>query len=204
MSQPENMRERCRWILGTSGAVVALATAACGSAAAGSSGPTSTPVTADSVRTALDHSTMKSAHFKVHGTMIVKRNYLPVTGDGVIQITPREAFRMNLSIQTYTSLGVLKYQAVTIAGRDYTRAGNGAWTSKPSKSSPTTFTSYVGEETLAGKSVWHTRAASAGSTFDIWVRESDAYIVQLAFSGTSGDFTMTFDSYNKSPVITKP
>jgi hypothetical protein len=204
MSQTQNMRERYRRTLATAGAVVALATAACGSAVAGSSGPANTPVTTDSVRAAVDHSTMKSAHFKVHGTMIVKRNYLPVTGDGVIQITPREAFRMNLSVQTYTSAGVLKFQAVTIGGRDYTRLGTGAWTSKPSKNSPTKFTSYMGEEILAGTSVWHARAATAGSTFDIWVRESDGYVVQLLFSSTTGDFTMAFDSYNKSPVITKP
>ena len=59
----------------------------------------------------------------------------------------------------------------------------------------------MGEETLAGNTVWHARSNAAGNTDDIWVRESDGQIVQLAFSGASGNFTMTFDSYNKSPVI---
>ena len=39
---------------------------------------------------------------------------------------------------------------------------------------------------------------------EIWVRESDGYIVQLAFSGAFGNFTTTFDSYNKGPLITVP
>jgi hypothetical protein len=38
----------------------------------------------------------------------------------------------------------------------------------------------------------------------MWIRESDGYIVQLALSGTSGDYTMNFDSYNKSPLIPTP
>lgn len=191
--------------LATAGAFVALASTACGSpSAAHTPGPTPIPITAGSVRLAVDNSTMKSAHFKVTGTLIVKGNYLPVTGDGVVQVRPREAFKMNLNVQTYTSLGVLKMQAVTVGGRDYTKFGSAKWTSKPSTSSPTTLTTYVGEEIMNGAPVWHARSGTAASTYDVWVREFDGYIVKISLAQATGKLTMTFDSYNTSPVIVKP
>lgn len=198
------MQELYRRTLATAGALAALATTACGASVAGAPAPTPTVVNAASVQTAFDHSTMKSAHFKLHGTLIHKPSYFPVTGDGVIQLAPREAFLMNLRIQTYSSLGVLKIQDVTVGGKDYTRIGSGGWSSKPTTSSATTPTSYVGEEIMGGVSVWHARSTAVHSTYDMWIRESDGYIVQLALSGTSGDYTMNFDSYNKSPLIPTP
>jgi hypothetical protein len=93
---------------------------------------------------------------------------------------------------------------VTVGGKDYTRIGSGGWSSKPTTSSATTPTSYVGEEIMGGVSVWHARSTAVHSTYDMWIRESDGYIVQLALSGTSGDYTMNFDSYNKSPLIPTP
>jgi hypothetical protein len=188
----------------TAGVAVLLATAACGSDVAGTPGPTTTPVTADTVRAAFDSSTMKNAHFRLHGTFIVKRNYFPLTGDGVLQLAPREAVAMTFQIQTYSSQGVLKFQVVTIGGRAYLRVGSGRWTSKPSTGSMVTITSYVGEEIMSGTAVWHVRSVSVGDTNDIWIREADAYIVQLVDVGTSGTMTMDFDSYNKSRAIAKP
>ena len=67
-----------------------------------------------------------------------------------------------------------------------------------------TITTYVGEEIISGAAVWHARSVSGKSTYDIWIRESDGYIVQLKFAGTSGTFTMDFFSYNKSPIIVAP
>jgi hypothetical protein len=198
-----------RRTLATAGAVVALATAACGSPIAGlvstpDTTSTASPVTADSVRAAFDNSKMKSAHFRLYGTLIKKPTYFPVTGDGVFQLRPREALQMNIRVQTYSTLGVLKIQEVTIGGRLYSRIGNGRWTSTRTSDSPTMLTDYVGEETLAGTKVWHARSTTASSTYDIWIRETDGYPVQLMFAGTSGTFHMTFDSYNKSKVIAKP
>ena len=190
--------------LATACTVVALATSACGSSDAGAPGPIPSPITADSVRAAFDNSKMKSAHFKVQGTLIKKPGYYPVTGDGVFQLVPREALQTNLRVQTYTSAGVLKIQEVNIVGRLYTRVGTGRWTSKASSDSPMTLTSYVGEETLAGTTVWHARSVTAHSTYDVWVRESDGYIVQLALAQANSNLTMTFDSCNKSPAIAIP
>jgi hypothetical protein len=198
------MKKLYRRTLATACTVMALATSACGSSVAGSPGPTPSEITAATVTAAFNNSKMKSAHFRLVGTLIKKPSYLPVTGDGVIQLAPREALLMNLRIQTYGSQGILKMQEVTIAGRYYTRIGNGAWTSKPSKNSPTKPTSYVGEETVAGSNVWHTRSVAPGSIYDMWIRESDGYVVQLALAQANGNFTMTFDSYNKSPVIRVP
>jgi hypothetical protein len=147
---------------------------------------------------------MKNAHFRIHGTLIRKPSYYPVTGDGILQLAPREGLKMTILVQTYTSLGVLKIQEVTIGGRLYTRLGNGRWTSKPTTDSPTTPTSYVGEEIMSGTAVWHARSVGAGTAYDVWIRESDGYIVQLVFKSSSGTLTMTFDSYNKSPAIAIP
>jgi hypothetical protein len=38
----------------------------------------------------------------------------------------------------------------------------------------------------------------------LWIRESDAYIVQIKFISVSGSVTMDFDSYNKSREILAP
>ena len=204
MRRLRTLPERYRRTLALVGAGLVLATTACGSDIAGSAGPTPTPVTADTVRAAFDSSTMKNAHFRLHGTFIVKRNYFPLTGDGVLQLAPREAVAMTFRIQTYSSQGVLKFQIVTIGGRAYLRVGSGRWTSKPSTGSMVTITSYVGEQIMSGTAVWHVRSVSGGDTNDIWIREADAYIVQLVDVSTSGTLTMNFDTYNKSRPIAKP
>jgi len=198
------VRQRYRGTLATAGLVIALAAVACGAPVAANPVPTSLPITAASVRSAFDNSTMKNAHFKLHGTLIVKGTYFPVTGDGVLQLVPREALAMNLRVQTYSSMGVLKFQSVTIGGRAYTRTGTGRWTSKPETSSMMTLTTYVGEEIISGAGVWHAQGTEAGSTTDAWIRESDGYIVRLTTKSKSGTITLEFDTYNKSRVITKP
>jgi hypothetical protein len=204
MKPPRHLSQRYRRILTTAGVVIALATAACGSDVGGTAGPTPTPVTADTVRAAFDSSTMKNAHFRLHGTFIVKRNYFPLTGDGVFQLAPREAVSMTFRIQTYSSQGAIKFQVVTIGGRAYLRVGSGRWTSKPSTGSMVTITTYVGEEIISGSAVWHVRSVSGSDTDDIWIREADAYIVQLVDISPSGTMTMDFDTYNKSRAIAKP
>lgn len=199
-----HVRERYGRILATAGLVLALAAVACGSPAAANPVPASLPVTATSVRSAFDNSTMQNAHFKLHGTLIVKGTYFPVTGDGVLQLVPREALSMNFRIQTYSSMGILKFQEVTIGGRVYSRTGTGRWTSKPETSSMLNLTSYVGEEIIGGAGVWHAQGTEKGSTTDVWIRESDGYIVRLSVKSKSGTLILEFDTYNKSRVITKP
>jgi hypothetical protein len=204
MRRVHDLRDHYRRTLATAAALVALAGSACGSPVADTSGPTPSPITAATVRAAFEHSTMKSAHFRFSGTLIKKPGYYPVTGDGILQLVPRDALKMNFRVQTYTSAGVIKIQEVAIGGRLYIRTGSGGWSSKASSGSVTSLTSYVGEETLAGASVWHAQTASKGNIYDLWVRESDGYIVQLTYTSASGNLTMTFDSYNKSPVVAVP
>jgi hypothetical protein len=67
-----------------------------------------------------------------------------------------------------------------------------------------TITSYVGEEIISGNAVWHVRSVSGSDTNDIWIREADAYIVQLVDVSPCGTMTMDFDTYNKSRAIAKP
>jgi hypothetical protein len=204
MTQTHRGQELHRRTLAIAGALVALASSACGSSIAGASSPTPGPVTADSVRAAFDNSTMDNAHFTFHGTLIKSRTYYPVSGDGVLQLRPVEALVMIVYLQTYSSHGTTKIQEVTINGRLFTRVNTGKWTSKPTTVSPTTITSYVGEEIINGAAVWHARTEATRTTYDLWIRESDGYIVQAKYAGVSGTYTMTFDSYNKSREIAAP
>ena len=197
-----------RRILAIAGIVVAITTTACGLPASGANNtPTFTPpapVNADSVRAAFDNSTLQNGHFKLHGTIIKNRVYFPVIGDGVYQLRPREALLMNLSVQTYSSLGVLKMTEIVIGTRIYIRIGNGKWSSKRESASPSAPTTYVGEEIMGTEGVWHAQSKVGSSVYDIWIRETDGYPVQIQYLSTGGKLVMNFNSYNKSPVINVP
>jgi hypothetical protein len=204
MKQPHREREPNRRVLAIVGAIVALASTSCGSPAAGAPVATPGPVTADSIKAAFSNSTMDNAHFTLHGTAVKNRTYYPVTGDGVLQLRPVEALVQNSHLQTFTSRSGLKIQEVTINGRLYSRIGTGKWTSKATSLSVSEITTYVGEEILDGTAVWHARTNTSRSTYDLWIRETDAYIVQIKFISVSGSVTMSFDSYNKSREIVAP
>jgi len=168
--------------------------------------PSPSPVTAASVRSALDNSGMKNAHFRVTGTLGIQGNHFPVTGDGVLEKSPTTALSLNLTVKTNTRAGNLTVQEVDIGGTVYTRVGNGQWSSAPdtSTSSPVVPTTYVGEESIAGTVTWHAQAAQNGTTYDMWVRETDGYIVYLSYTDTKSALNMSFDTYNESPLITVP
>jgi hypothetical protein len=195
-------------MLATAGFVVALASTACGSpiAGAGANNPVANPgpVTADTVAAAFANSTMDNAHFKLHGTMIQSRVYFPVTGDGVLQMRPQQALQLNLNVQTYTSKGVVRIQEIAIGTRLWLRLGTGKWTSKRESASAITPSSYVGEEIMSGVAVWHALSKSGSSQYDMWIRESDGYPVQMTYASTSGKITMIFNLYNKSAKIVPP
>ncbi|HEV2218377.1 MAG TPA: hypothetical protein VGV88_12485 [Candidatus Dormibacteraeota bacterium] len=187
--------------------LLALPTA-CGGALFGSV-PSPSPVTADSVSAAFDNSTMTNGHFLVTGTIGVQDTHYPVTGDGVLQKSPAFALKLDLTVQG-NSGATLVIHEVLVGGKDYTRVGNGKWSSTPdtSSSSPTTATKYVGEETIGGTLTWHAQSADhatgGGNTYDIWVRETDGYVVFLQYTSPSSVLTMRFDTYNQSPAITAP
>jgi hypothetical protein len=204
MTRPPRIKELYRRTLAIVVAAVAVATTACGSPIAVASKPTSGPVTADSVRMAFSNSTMDNAHFRLRGTLVKNRTYYPFTGDGIYQLRPVEALLMNINLQTYSGHGATRMQDVTINGRLYTRTGTGKWTSTPTIISPVAVTSYIGEEIIDGKAVWHAQSAAGRTTYDLWIRESDSYIVQIKYGGVSSTFTMIFDSYNTSREITTP
>jgi hypothetical protein len=204
MTRPHRGQELYRRALAIVVAAVALASTSCGSPVAVASNPTPGPVTADSVRMAFSNSTMDNAHFRLRGTLVKNRTYYPFTGDGVYQLRPVEALFMNVNLQTYSGHGATRIQDVTINGRLYTRTGSGKWTSAPTTISPTAVTSYVGEEIMDGKAVWHARSEAGRTTYDLWIRESDSYIVQIKYGGVSSTFTMNFDSYNTSREIVTP
>ncbi len=168
--------------------------------------PSPSPVTAASVRAAVDNSSMDNAHFRVTGTLGIQGSHYPVTGDGVLEKNPTTALSLNLTVKTNTRAGNVTVQEVEIGGMIYTRTGNGQWTSAPETStfSPTAPTTYVGEEDIGGTTSWHARSADKGTTYDIWVRETDGYIVYLSFTDSKSMLTMNFDTYNQSALITVP
>ena len=182
----------------------AFATSACGGALFGSV-PSPTPVTADSVRAAVDKSTMKNAHFRVTGTINTSSGqHVSVSGDGVLQKSPASAIEMTLTVVGPQGQTVV-VQEISVDGRDYSRVGSGKWTSTPeSATSPTVPDKYIGEENIAGTATWHAQSSAASKTYDIWVRESDGYIAYLQYTDPNSVLTMTFDSYNQSPAITAP
>ena len=186
--------------------LLALPTA-CGGALFGSV-PSPSPVTAASVSAAFNNSTMTNAHFQVTGTIGVQDTHYPVTGDGVLQKSPAFALKLDLTVQGNSGATLVVHE-VFVGGRDYTRLGNGKWTSTPDTSSSLeTPTKYVGEETIGGTLTWHAQSADeatgGGNTYDIWVRETDGYIVFLQYTSPSSVLTMKFDTYNTSPAITAP
>ena len=206
MKQTPYFRESYRRILATAGFVVALAITACGTPAAGAAtaSPTPGPVTADSIAAVFANSLMDNGHFKMHGTLIRNRTYFPITGDGVLQQRPTEALLMNFNVQTYSSQGVLKIEEIAIGTRLFIRTGTGKWGQKRETASPTHPTIYVGEEIIGTEAVWHARSTAGSSMFDIWIRESDGFPVQLMYASTSGKLTMNFNTYNKGPLIKAP
>lgn len=149
---------------------------------------------------------MLNAHFLVTGKVGIQGNHYPVTGEGVLEKSPASALKMDLTVQGNGGATLVLHE-VDIGGTLYTRLGNGKWTSTPdnSTSSPITPTKYVGEETIGGTLTWHAQSTSVGgNTYDIWVRETDGYIVYLQYTTTTSSFTMHFDIYNESPLITVP
>ena len=111
---------------------------------------------------------------------------------------------MNLSVQTFSSLGVLKIQEISVGTRLFIRAGTGKWGQKRETASAISFDTYIGEDIISGVGYWHTRSAVGSSFFDLWIDETNGYPVQLVYASTSGTLTMNFNSYNKSPLINVP
>jgi len=151
---------------------------------------------------------MKSGHFTVNGTIVYAGKAYAATGAGVIERVPVTALQLSVNIDTKTSLGVLQYEEIDIAGVKYSRIGSGAWRSGTSTFGPDDLvpTRYLNEETVNGVKCWHAQAVSIdGGTYDFWVRESDGYIPKVVYTGTDGgSYTMIVDSYNSAPTIVAP
>ena len=185
-------------------AKLACAASIGGSACRGAQSTAQPPkVTLASVNVAVYLSTMRNAHFKLTGNFFIKGANIPATGTGVEQIRPEVALHVRLTLAKPYG-GSLTVESIVVGGRVYTRAGSGRWTSQPETFSPTTYRAYLGEETFAGTSTWRVHCESSTSALETWVRESDGYFVYQKFTDRNASIWMTFDSYNKSPVITAP
>lgn len=190
----------------TASCVLAVLISACGGVLFGEV-PSPSPVTADSVAKAVDNSTMRNGHFRVTGTITAPdSNHYPVTGDGVLQRSPTTAVEMNLTVPINNRGGTAQLAEIVIGGKVYTRVGSGKWSSAPEKStfSPTTPTKYVGEELIGATMTWHASSSENGVNFDIFVRETDGYIVFMLWTDSSSSFSMNFDTYNTSTVVAAP
>src|SRR5438552_17753653 len=67
--------------------------------------PSPSPVTAASVRSAVNNSTMQNAHSRVTGTLGKQGNHFAVTGDGALEKPPAAALSLNLTVKTNSLAG---------------------------------------------------------------------------------------------------
>ena len=163
--------------------------------------------TFSSIKAALNKSNMKSAHFSVVGNVVRNGASYAIQGDGVLQRLPAAAVETNLTVLTNSAAGDVQLQQIQIGGKVYSRTGTGAWSSQPDTStvSPLNPTGYSGEDSRNGQAVWHLRSSDALNSYDMWIRESDAYIVLISYKDSSGEsLNFIMNSYNKSPVIIAP
>jgi hypothetical protein len=189
--------------------LAAALSAACGAASSSTAAPkpSPSPITPASIADAARNSTMKSGHFSVAGIVAYQGKLYAATGTGVIDREPA-ALQFSVQIDTKTSLGVVQYEQIDIAGVKHYRIGTGAWHSQPSTFGPNDFvpSKYLGEETVNGVKCWHAQATAVdGGTYDFWVKESDGYIPKVVYAGTDGTgYTLIVDSYNTTPPLAAP
>jgi len=202
MTQGKAMSDgRRQWIGGGLLGLLLAATACSTSSTAISGGPPTAP----SVANAIQHSSMKNAHFTVHGSLASGASRLAATGDGTIQIKPTFALHINFQIQT--TLGTTGLEVIVVDNTEYSRTGTGGWTSQPdlSAASLTTPDKYIGVDTLSGSKAWHVQWQGQPGTYDDWVRESDGYLMKVTYAAAAGStYTFTFDSYNTGTIIVAP
>jgi Domain of unknown function (DUF4352) len=175
--------------------------------AAGCAAPWTPPTPAD-ILAKPSHSSMKDGHFKLSGHLTSGAYATDLTGDGVMILQPNYASSMHLQ----GSIGALPFalQTIDINGKSYSRVGSDKWTEANAQSEPgnpngASGAKLIGEDGLPVGKSWHVRATGpSGQQFDVWVRESDGYLVKYSGGTDSGSITLEFDRYNIAPTVAAP
>jgi outer membrane lipoprotein-sorting protein len=167
------------------------------------------PPTAAEILNKPAQSDMKDGHFTVKAHVTSGTITVDLTGDGTLVLKPKYAVRFNLQ----GSVGQLPigFQEIVVDGQSYSRLGNQKWIESPSQSEPGNIGSsaknprMVGEDNLSQGKSWHEEATdSTGQAFDVWVRESDGYLVKYSGSLSTGSITLEFDKYNTGGAVSAP
>jgi hypothetical protein len=147
---------------------------------------------------------VRDAHASIVGTS----NGVTYRGDGLVVFTPRVEMSLHLQAQLGAlpaALDILQVDGVT-----YQRVGMDQWTrSTASPPNPTWSDAadvrLVGEEQLAGNSVWHVAAKRTGAPFDLWGRQRDGYPLRITTTNTAGStYTFEFDRFNVESQLVPP
>ena len=154
-------------------------------------------------------SDMKDGHFTVKAHLTSGALTVDLTGDGTMVLKPKYAISLNLQ----GSVGQIPIglQEVVVDGQNYSRLGSQKWTESPSQSEPGNVGSsaknpkLIGEDNLSQGKSWHIQGTdSTGQAFDVWVRESDGYLVKYSGSLSTGSISLDFDKYNTGSTVTAP
>lgn len=196
------------------------------------------------------HSTMQGANFTVSGggstTLGGLQTFVSFAGNGQIVLAP-QAYTMHLTIKMsgQSLSGQVTFDQIAVDGKAYARAQEqftglgsagsdkyGVGASVPLIPSQIANLKTVGQETVDSFKCWHVSGtaialgsaaasgASGGPAEDVWIRESDSYIVRMqvgalpgvglpasgSLLGGSGGVTYTLDfgSYNNRVTIAPP
>jgi len=152
---------------------------------------------------------MKDGHFTVKAHLASGAITVDLTGDGTMVLKPKYAVSFNLQ----GSVGQLPIglQEIVVDGQSYSRLGTQKWTDSPSQSEPGNVSSsakspkLISEDSLSQGKSWHIQATdSSDQAFDVWVRESDGYLVKYSGSLSTGSITLEFDKYNTGSAVSAP
>lgn len=175
--------------------------------ASGCAAPFSPPTAAE-ILAKPANSNMRDGHFKMSGHISSGTFTTEISGQGVLTLKPHYA----MSMQMQGSLGQLAFtaQSIDIDGKSYSRTGSEKWTQSQAKAQPgmtsgTTNAKLIGEENLSVGKTWHVRGTdSSGRPVDIWVRESDGYMVKYSGSTDGASIALEFDQFNTGTTVTAP
>jgi Domain of unknown function (DUF4352) len=167
-----------------------------------------TPPTPSEILAKPSQSSMKDGHFRISGHITSGAYASDVSGEGTMVMQPRYAFSMRLQ----GSIGQIPFavQQVDVNGKSYSRVGSAKWTKSDARNEPgnpsgARAARLIGEESLSAGKSWRVRAVnSSGQTFDMWVRESDGYLVKYAGTSDTGSISIEFDRYNTGETVSAP
>jgi len=153
---------------------------------------------------------MKDGHFTVKAHVTSGALTVDLTGDGTMVLKPK--YGVSFHLQGSVGQLPIALDEITVDGQSYSRLGSQKWSQSTSQSEPGNSGSnpknakLAGEDSLSTGKSWHIQATDSTSNqpFDMWVRESDGYLVKYAGSLATGTISLEFDKYNTGATVSAP